>query len=68
MLKSCGATTAPAHCTIYYYKYNNYYVIIIIIIIIITIFIIIILRHDEWHWHRQKAATLYNQENDKYSH
>ena len=35
MLKSCGATTAPAHCTIYYYKYNNYYVIIIIIIIII---------------------------------
>ena len=25
-----------------------------------------ILRHDECHWHRQKAATLYNQENDKY--
>ena len=27
-----------------------------------------VLRHDEWHWHWQKAATLYNQENDKYSH
>ena len=24
-----------------------------------------VLRHDEWHWHWQKAATLYNQENDK---
>ena len=24
-----------------------------------------VLRQDEWHWHRQKAATLYNQENDK---
>ena len=26
-----------------------------------------VLRHDEWHWHWQEAATLYNQENDKYS-
>ena len=27
-----------------------------------------VLRHDEWHWHWQKAATLYNEENDNYSH
>ena len=25
-----------------------------------------VLRHDEWLWHWQKAATLYNQKNDKY--
>ena len=24
--------------------------------------------HDEWDWHWQKATTLCNQENDKYSH
>ena len=23
-----------------------------------------VLRRDEWHWHWQKAATSYNQEND----
>ena len=27
-----------------------------------------VLRHDEWHQHAQNAATLYNQETDKYSH
>ena len=29
-----------------------------------------VLIHDKWHWHWQRAATLtlYNQENDKYSH
>ena len=43
-------------------------VFIIIIIIIIIIIMLHVLRNGEWHWQWQKAATLYKQENDKYSH
>ena len=41
---------------------------VFIIIIIIIIIMLHVLRNGEWHWQWQKAATLYKQENDKYSH
>ena len=52
----------------YYFSIIIIIIVIIIIIILLLLWMLHVLRHDEWRWHWQKGATLYNQENDKYSH